>query len=82
MGFKRGGRTVPRSRRQSPGRWLDKLGFTTPGGIKIEVLEDKALKVPIVFDHVHYFDTKLLDAGYYQVDEGGKKEGETPTYKR
>ena len=185
------------------GTWFAKMeqgsmpgqGFvTTPGGVKIEILEDKGLKVPIVFDHVHYyveeprlkpmedyyarmfgakpvkgeadtftvpggklilsksatvpmttagrtldhvgfnmldaqtlgafsktlaergakfqrpyesssmgmirivtdfgtnieitkaqggyFDTKLLDQGYYQVDEGGKKEGETPTYKR
>jgi hypothetical protein len=167
---------------------------TTPGGIKVEILEDKAVKAPIVFDHVHYyideprlhtmedyyvkmfgakpvpgesdsfnmpggklvfskaasapmstagrsldhvgfnmlnadvlgafaktleqrgakfgrpyeassmgmirlvtdfgtnievtkaqggyFDTKLLDRGYYDVDEGGKHEGETPTYKR
>jgi catechol 2,3-dioxygenase-like lactoylglutathione lyase family enzyme len=185
------------------GRWFAKIEpgakagqafVTTPGGIKIEILEDKSLKVPIVFDHVHYyidearlkamedyyvkmfgakpvkgetdtftlpggklifakaatapmpttgrtldhvgfnmlnaealgafskameergakfarpyepasmgmirvvtdfgtnievtkaqggyFDTKLLDQGYYQVDEGGKKEGENPTYKR
>ena len=168
--------------------------MTTPGGIRIEVLEDKSLKVPIVFDHVHYymdearlkpmedfwvkmfgakpvkgeadtftmpggkliftktatpplptsgrsldhigfnmlsgdalgayaktleekgakmsrpyapasmgmirmetefgtnieitkaqnayFDPKLLDKGYYEFDEGGKREGETPTYKR
>lgn len=28
---------------------------TTPGGTKCEILEDKTLKAPIVFDHVHYF---------------------------
>ena len=27
---------------------------TTPGGIKVEILEDKSLKVPIVFDHTHF----------------------------
>ena len=29
-----------------------------------------------------YFDPKLLDAAYYQVDEGGRKQGETPTRPR
>jgi len=29
-----------------------------------------------------YFDPKLLDKGYYLMDEGGRKEGEKPTYKR
>jgi hypothetical protein len=29
-----------------------------------------------------YFDTKLLDKTFYEVDEGGKKEGETPTRAR
>ena len=28
---------------------------TTPGGTKCEILEDKTLKAPIVFDHVHYY---------------------------
>jgi catechol 2,3-dioxygenase-like lactoylglutathione lyase family enzyme len=27
---------------------------TTPGGIKCEIIEDKSLKVPIVFDHTHF----------------------------
>ena len=26
----------------------------TPGGIRVEILEDKSLKVPIVFDHTHF----------------------------
>jgi len=28
---------------------------TTPAGTKCEILEDKSLRIPIVFDHVHYF---------------------------
>ncbi len=38
-----------------PGPKEGQAFLTTPGGIKIEVLEDKTLKVPIVFDHVHYY---------------------------
>ncbi|OFW27116.1 MAG: hypothetical protein A3J28_05880 [Acidobacteria bacterium RIFCSPLOWO2_12_FULL_60_22] len=31
-------------------------GFvTTPGGVKIEILEDKSLQVPIVYDHAHFY---------------------------
>jgi len=30
-------------------------GFvTTPGGVKVEIIEDKSLKVPIGFDHTHF----------------------------
>ena len=31
-------------------------GFvTTPGGVRIEILEDKTLKVPIDYDHAHFY---------------------------
>jgi len=57
---------------------------TTPGGIKVEVLEDKALKVPAVFDHVHYFiDESRLQAmeDYYVKMFGAKPvKGETGSF--
>jgi catechol 2,3-dioxygenase-like lactoylglutathione lyase family enzyme len=48
---------------------------TTPGGIRVEILEDKSLKVPIVFDHVHYYtDEARLKAmeDYYAKMFGAK----------
>jgi hypothetical protein len=38
-----------------PGATATQAFATTPGGIQVEILEDKSLKVPIVFDHVHYY---------------------------
>ena len=38
-----------------PGTKPDQAFVTTPAGTKCEILEDKALKLPIVFDHVHYY---------------------------
>jgi catechol 2,3-dioxygenase-like lactoylglutathione lyase family enzyme len=38
-----------------PGTKPGQAFVTTPAGTKCEILEDKALKVPIVFDHVHYY---------------------------
>jgi hypothetical protein len=48
----------------------------------IRIVTDFGTNIEVTKAQGGYFDTKLLDAGYYQVDEGGKKEGETPTYKR
>jgi len=57
---------------------------TTPSGIKIEVLEDKALKMPIVFDHVHYYmdEARLKAMEDYYVKMFGAKalKGETDTF--
>jgi catechol 2,3-dioxygenase-like lactoylglutathione lyase family enzyme len=38
-----------------PGTKPGQAFVTTPAGTKCEILEDKALKAPIVFDHVHYY---------------------------
>ena len=38
-----------------PGTRPDQAFVTTPGGVKIEILEDKALRIPIVFDHIHIY---------------------------
>jgi len=48
----------------------------------IRLVTDFGTNIEITKAQGGYFDTKLLDSGYYQVDEGGKKQGETPTYKR
>jgi hypothetical protein len=38
-----------------PGATATQAFATSPGGIKVEILEDKSLKTPIVLDHVHYY---------------------------
>jgi len=38
-----------------PGSRPGQAWVTTPGGVKIEVIEDKSLKVPLVFDHAHFY---------------------------
>jgi len=38
-----------------PGAKPGQAFVTTPAGTRCEILEDKALKAPIVFDHVHYY---------------------------
>ena len=38
-----------------PGTRLSQAWVTTPGGVKIEAIEDKSLKVPIAFDHAHFY---------------------------
>ena len=48
----------------------------------IRIVTDFGTNIEVTKAQGGYFDTKLLDEGYYQVDEGGKKQGETPTYKR
>jgi catechol 2,3-dioxygenase-like lactoylglutathione lyase family enzyme len=67
-----------------PGSMAGQAFVTTPGGIRIEVLEDKALKMPIVFDHVHYYiDESRLKAmeDYYAKMFGAKPvKGETDTF--
>jgi hypothetical protein len=48
----------------------------------VRLVTDFGTNIEVTKAQGGYFDTKLLDKGYYLVDEGGKKEGETPTYKR
>jgi hypothetical protein len=48
----------------------------------IRVLDGFGTVVEITKAQGGYFDSKLLDAAYYQVDEGGRKQGETPTHPR
>src|SRR5215469_17716770 len=38
-----------------PGSSSKQAWVTTPGGVKIEVIEDKSLKVPLAFDAIHYY---------------------------
>ena len=57
---------------------------TTPSGVKVEIFEDKALKVPIAFDHVHFYvpESGLKEIeGYYGKMFGAKPvTGEPHTY--
>ena len=56
---------------------------TTPGGVKCEILEDKSLKVPIAFDHAHYYalESRLKDMEDFYVKMFGAKpvKGEPDT---
>jgi catechol 2,3-dioxygenase-like lactoylglutathione lyase family enzyme len=56
---------------------------TTPGGTRIEIIEDKSLKSPIVFDHVHYFidEARMHDMENYYIKMFGAKpvKGEPDT---
>jgi catechol 2,3-dioxygenase-like lactoylglutathione lyase family enzyme len=38
-----------------PGSRPDQAWVTTPGGVKIEVIEEKSLKVPIAFEAIHFY---------------------------
>jgi hypothetical protein len=67
-----------------PGTKPGQAFVTTPAGTKCEILEDKSLKVPIVFDHVHYYiqESRLKDMeDYYQKMFGAKPvKGEPDTF--
>ena len=74
-----------------PGTYLSLPGpisglgiVTTPAQVKIEILEDKTLKVPIVFDHAHFFvvESRLKEAGAWYANMFGAKpvKGEQDTY--
>ena len=56
---------------------------TTPALVRVEILEDKSLKVPIVFDHVHIYalEPQIKDMeGYYVKTFGAKPvKGEADT---
>jgi hypothetical protein len=56
---------------------------TTPGGTRCEILEDKTLKSPIVFDHVHYYvdEARMRDMENYYIKMFGAKpvKGEPDT---
>ena len=49
-----------------PGTRPGQAWVTTPGGVKIEVIEDKSLKVPIAFDSVHFY---VLQADLPKIQE-------------
>jgi hypothetical protein len=57
---------------------------TTPGGTKCEIIEDKSLKVPIVFDHVHYYideaRRKDMEAYYQKMFGATPVKGEPDTF--
>ena len=57
---------------------------TTPAQVKVEILEDKTLKVPIVFDHVHFFvpenGLKEIAAWYAKMFGAVPVKGEQDTY--
>ena len=66
-----------------PGTRPDQIFVTTPAGTKVEILEDKKLKVPIVFDHVHFLvlESRLKEIkDYYSRMFGAKPvKGEANT---
>jgi hypothetical protein len=48
----------------------------------IRILDGFGTIVEVTKAQGGYFDPKLLDADFYRVDEGGRKQGETPTRER
>ena len=48
----------------------------------IRLATDFGTNIEVTKAQAAYFDPQLLDKGYYTFDEGGKKEGEKPTYAR
>jgi hypothetical protein len=58
-----------------PGGTATQAFATSPGGIRVEILEDKTLKAPIVFDHVHYYtdEARLKPMEDYYVEMFGAK---------
>ena len=60
-------------------------GFlTTPAGVKVEILEDKTLQVPIAFDHVHFYvpesGLKEMENYYSKMFGARPVTGESNTY--
>jgi catechol 2,3-dioxygenase-like lactoylglutathione lyase family enzyme len=66
-----------------PGTRPEQVFVTTPAGTKVEILEDKKLKVPIVFDHVHFLvlESRLKEIRDYYMRMFGAKplKGEANT---
>ena len=59
-----------------PGSKPGQAFVTTPGGVKIEVIEDRSLQVPIAFDHAHF---SVQQAGLPKIqDFYAKMFGATP----
>ena len=66
--------------KDEPGTKPGQAFLMSPSEIKIELLEDKKLKVPIVFDHVHFLvpESGLKEIeGYYKTMFGAAGEGDT-----
>src|SRR6266851_7466476 len=66
-----------------PGTKPSQAFVTTPAGTKCEILEDKTLKVPIAFDHVHYYvqESRMREMEDYYTKMFGAKpvKGEPDT---
>jgi len=66
-----------------PGSRPDQAWITTPGGVKIEVIEDKSLKVPLAFEAVHYYvvqsDLPKIQEYYSKMFGARPVAGETNT---
>jgi hypothetical protein len=58
--------------------------WLTASGVKLEIVEDKALKAPIVFDHIHFYVPEALlqaEEDYYAKGYGAKPvKGEPDTF--
>ena len=58
--------------------------WLTSSGVKLEILEDKSLKVPIVFDHIHFYASESIlkeEEDYYTLGFGAKPvRGEPDTF--
>lgn len=56
---------------------------TTPGGVKLEMIEDKSLKVPLTFDHAHFYvqqsDLPKIQEYYAKMFGAKPVKGETNT---
>ena len=67
-----------------PGTKPGQAFVTTPGGTRCEILEDKTLTVPILFDHAHYYveESRLKQMEDYYVKMFGAKpaKGEADTF--
>jgi len=66
--------------KDEPGTKPGQAFLMTPGMIKIELVEDKSLKVPIVFDHVHFMVEEALIPvmeTYYRDLYGATGKGDT-----
>lgn len=74
----------PRTYRSLPGPISGLAIVNTPAQVKIEILEDKTLKVPIAFDHAHFFvpESGLKEIGAWYAKMFGARpiKGEQDTY--
>ena len=68
--------------KDEPGTKPGQAFLMTPGMVKIELVEDKTLKVPIVFDHVHFMVEEAMIPAmetYYRDLYGAAGKGGTLT---